>query len=128
MAMSLDSLYAAISTMAGVLGAYFGYVAVRPALRATRPRPEASPKPNAPTHSAVPLVVSSALLIAPLVVYASDSFYGYLQTWPWWIAAGTAFLGLSAAALGMKQNLTFAVILAINLCWLLTYAIILLAG
>lgn len=66
-------------------------------------------------------------LIIPLCVFASDSLLRYSATWPWWIAAVSAFIGLSTAVFFVRENVDLALTVVFNLAWLLIYAVIIVA-
>jgi hypothetical protein len=71
-----------------------------------------------------PLTGAIALLGIALCTFASDSLLRYLASWPWWVAAATAFLGFVAASSGLGADLKFAVILIFNMLWFFTYSVI----
>lgn len=72
------------------------------------------------------LMTACALLIMPLCVVASDSLLGYMTPWPWWIAAGAAFAGISVGAFSIRENAISGLSLLLNMVWLLTYSLIIL--
>jgi hypothetical protein len=75
-------------------------------------------------QSVLALAAASVLLTIPLCTFATDSLLRYSTSWPWWVAAVAAILGVSLTLFGSKADTNYAAILSFNMLWLFVYSAI----